>query len=133
MAENLTSTDILNRLALPTTEKVTEEFSLAGTVPQSIIGTEIKKTITTLGLTPIDFSKTFSSVEFDFEALKNRFSEYCKGFGEPLSSSQPSRALEFAAKILFEYGPFMRTEKKIKGDKAIRFRFPYKKTTDSGE
>lgn len=42
--------------------------------------------------------------------------------------NKTSMALEFAAKVLFEYGPMMRTERKSKGDKAIRFRFPYTRT-----
>lgn len=42
-----------------------------------------------------------------------------------------SKALDFSAKILFEYGPLMRTEKKGRGDKAIKMRFAYRRSADN--
>lgn len=124
MAENITSEAILGALGLTNTEANTNEFQLSGVVPASISSTEIKKTVTILGITPEHFSQEFSTVEFDFEKLKDQFNTYCKDFNDPLADGVSSRALEFCSKILFEYGPYIRTERKTKGDKAIRFRFP---------
>lgn len=67
-------------------------------------------------------------MEFNFDELKTKFSKYCKDFDLELDDNTPSRALEFCSKILFEYGPYIRTERKTKGDKAIRFRFPYRRS-----
>lgn len=96
-------------------------------MPQSITSSEIKKTITVIGLTPESFLGQYSSAEFNFHDLMATFARYCIDYNNDLAENQPSMALEFGAKILFEYGPYMRTERKSKRDKAIRFRFPYKR------
>ncbi|CAH2088639.1 unnamed protein product [Euphydryas editha] len=126
-ADNITSEQILNALRLEYNKKAIGEFQLAGTVPASKVGTEIKNTLTIFGITPEDFTRAYSSVEFDFNQLKETFKSFCKDFNDPLYETIPSKALEFAAKMLFEYGPYIRTERRSKGDKAIRFRFPYSK------
>lgn len=58
---------------------------------------------------------------------------YCKDFTDDLADNQPSKALEFSSKMLFELGAYIRNEKKNKGDKAIRFKFAYSKTVDSAQ
>lgn len=82
-----------------------------------------------LGVTPEEFTRQYSSSEFDYGQLCSTFKKYCETliFHSP---SIPSMALEFSSKMLFKLGPYMRNEKKSKGDKAIRFRFPYTKDVD---
>lgn len=123
----MTNSEIIAKLALNQTEVASDEFNISGTTPASILSTDIKKVITVFGITPEDFVNTYSSVEFDFNLLMNTFNNYCKDFDSPLTDGQPSYALEFSAKMLFELGTYIRNEKKSKGDKAVRFRFPYKK------
>lgn len=132
MAENLSSAAVLEKLSLPDNEQARQEFSLSGQVPGPINSTEIKKTITILGITPEDFNNIYSTTEFDFEELETTFSQYCKDYDHQLMAGVPSKALEFSSKMLFELGPYIRNERKSKGDKAIRFRFPYTKTDASG-
>lgn len=127
MAESYTAQAVLGKLGLTENEKNLQVFTAAGLTPASISHAEIKKTITILGITPDDFSNVYSSAEFNYDTLKSTFRQYCKDFGDILKSDSESKALEFSAKILFELGPYIRTEKKNKGDKAIRFRFPYVK------
>lgn len=127
MAEQMTSENILTALALPNNDQSTTEFTTSGIVPMAIANAEISKTAVLMGITPDDFSKRYSSPEFDFNALKIVFKEYCKDFTIPLAENIPSKSLEFSAKMLFEYGPYIRSEKKGRGDKAIRFKFPYKR------
>lgn len=128
MAETLTSAAVLGKLSLPENEQTAREFSLSGTVPASVSSSDVKKTLTILGITPDDFSKEYASAEFDYELLKKTFTEYCKDFNDDLKDETPSKALEFSSKMLFELGPYIRSEKKTKGDKAIKFKFPYVKT-----
>ncbi|CAH2088658.1 unnamed protein product [Euphydryas editha] len=101
MADNMTSDKLLAVLNLENTEQVSAEFQLAGTQPSSVASTEIRRTLTIVGLTPDDFTNTYSSVEFDFNALKDTFKLYCKDFEEPLVDQKPSKALEFSAKMPF--------------------------------
>lgn len=130
MAENLTSTAVLSKLLLTDTEENRKEFQLSGTVPASLSSTEVKKTLTILGITPEDFAKDYASTEFDFSTLKEAFNTYCKDFNDELRDGVASKALEFSSKMLFELGPYIRNEKKNKGDKAIRFRFAYTKNVE---
>lgn len=83
--------------------------------------------ITILGVTPSEFAEKYGSVEFDFDDLMTKFADFCKDFKDNLEMGKASKALEFSAKILFECGPYIRNEKKSKGDTAIRFKFPYVK------
>ncbi|QXL90808.1 nucleoprotein [Pectinophora gossypiella virus 2] len=129
MAEDLTSADVLSKLALTASDDTAKEFNVSGIVPSSMTNVDIKKTATIMGITPEQFSKEYSTIEFDFKTLMETFDKYCKDFSHELEDNKPSKALEFSAKILFEYGPYIRQEKKGKGDKAIRFKFPYVKDT----
>lgn len=132
MAENLTSSDVLEKLSLPENDQTRNEFSLSGLLPGSISSTDVKRTITILGITPEHFSKNYSTTEFDFEMLEAQFALYCKDYGLDLEENKLSKALEFSSKMLFEIGPYIRNERKSKGDKAVRFRFPYVKTDSDG-
>lgn len=133
MAENLTSLDVLSKLSLSDSDENRKEFQLSGTVPGSLSTAEIKKTLTVLGITPESFSKEYASTEFDFDTLKTTFKDYCRDFSDDLKDNVPSKALEFSSKMLFELGPYIRNVKKNKGDKAIRFRFPYSKAGTDGK
>lgn len=82
---------VLEKLSLTDTQQSRSEFTTSGIVPNSISHAEIKKrTITVLGITPEDFSKEYSSAEFDYSELKTTFRKYCKDFNEPLASNTES-------------------------------------------
>lgn len=132
MSGDLTTTDVINKVGLIPNEQTANEFVSSGINPECVASSDIKRSIYILGVTPEDFSKQYASAEFDFEELKIAFKKYCKDFADPLQDGIPSKALEFSGRMTFELGPYIRNEKKSKGDKAIRFRFPYKKTDDSG-
>lgn len=127
MAETMTTAAVLANLNLEQSPETNAEFETSGIVPASIASAEIKKQATLLGITPEDFISDYGSTEFDFGDLKIKFLKYCRDFNHELQENKPSKALQFCAKILFEYGPYIRTERKGKGDKAIRFKFPYNK------
>lgn len=133
MSGDLTTTDVLVKVGLTQSDQTTREFTSAGINPESVASSDVKKNIIILEVTPEDFSSQYASAEFDFEALKEAFTKYCKDFNEDLKEGMPSKALEFSGRMTFELGPYIRNEKKSKGDKAIRFKFPYKKTEDGVE
>lgn len=116
--------DVLRSLNLNETEQSREAITASGITPNMIKDVSIINDRWILGVTPNTFVKDFSTVEFDFKALETTFEKYCKDYTEALVATTASKA--FSAKILFEFGPMMRSEKRGKGDKAIRFRFPYK-------
>lgn len=132
MSGDLTTTDVLAKVGLIPNEQTTSEFTSSGVSPECVASSDIKKSIYILGVTPEDFSKQYASAEFDFDSLKEAFTKYCKDFNDQLKDGIPSKALEFSGRMTFELGPYIRNENKSKGDKAIRFKFPYKKTDDSG-
>lgn len=132
MSSDLTTSDVLIKIGLAQNSQTDGEFTTAGVIPE-LITAEMKKTVFVLGVTIETFKELYSSVEFDFQNLMETFKTYCKDFLVPLEAGVPSKALEFSAKMLFEFGPYIRNEKKSKGDKAIRFKFPYNKTVVSGD
>lgn len=125
MDKTLSMRDALTSLNIEETAATRAEIELSGIIPGSVLGSDLKKEIIVLGLTPESFIKEYAAVEFDFNDLCKTFAIHCKDFDDDLSLKKASQALEFSAKILFEVGPYIRNEKKSKGDKAIRFRFPY--------
>lgn len=128
MGEDLNYQGVLKKLNITDSDKSHDEYKLSGVVPFSLDSTEIKRTITVFGITPETFEREYSTVEFDYAKFKETFKTFCKDFGDVLTAGVESKALEFSSKMLFDYGPYIRNEKRSKGDKAVRFRFPYVKT-----
>ncbi|AOF41425.1 nucleocapsid, partial [Seattle Prectang virus] len=125
MDKTFSMRDALTSLKIEENDATRKEIEVSGLIPGSVINSDIKKDIIILGLTPESFVKEYAAVEFNFTDLCKTFATHCKDFLEDLSMTTQSQSLEFSAKILFEVGPYIRNEKKSKGDKAIRFRFPY--------
>lgn len=128
MDKTLSMKDAIASMNLVDDASTRKEIEMSGLVPSSVINSDIKKEIIVLGITPeSSFIKEYAAVEFDFQELCKTFAKHCKDFDDDLTMTKASKALEFPAKILFEVGPYIRNEKKSKGDKAIRFKFPYVK------
>lgn len=133
MASELTSADVLKHLSLTENEQTIKEFSVAGLTPESLTSVQIKNTITILGITPEECIKECGTTEFNFEKLIETFKHYCKDFDAELEDGKPSKALQFALELIYEMGPYIRNEKKSKGDKGLRYRFPYTKKNNGDE
>lgn len=78
-----------------------------------------------LGCTPSDFIKEHGSSVFNMVDLVGQFRQVCDDYGDPLVMSSKSKAVEFAAKIMYVVGPESRKVKKADGDKVWKFKFMY--------
>ncbi|CAH0730974.1 unnamed protein product, partial [Brenthis ino] len=93
-----------------------------GIAPLQLATATIFKTYQCTEITPDDVKREYGSAEFNFSVLETNFATHCKDYND-LISEKASVAIEFAIKVIFESGPQLRTEKKSKGDKVVKFNF----------
>ncbi|XP_012174536.1 uncharacterized protein LOC105666847 [Bombus terrestris] len=102
---------------------MTAQYDIAGTKPESLIGHGIAKEFVISGITPNDFIKMQSGLEFDMDDLRRQFKKHCPDYMEKLEINRPSKAVEFCFKVMNEIGPESRKVKKGTRDKVWKFIF----------
>lgn len=78
-----------------------------------------------------DFKEDHGGQTFDFGALKEKFSNFCKDYNDVILHDSSTKGIYFCAKMLFVVGPESRKVKKDQGDKIYKFIFSY--TTPKAE
>ena len=78
-----------------------------------------------VGMTPEELTKEFSGQAFDYADLQKNFKKHCKDYAENLQTGVASRAVEFAAKVIYKVGPESRKIKPGQLDRTWRFNFEY--------
>ena len=81
-----------------------------------------------VGMTPDEFTRTFTGQAFDYGEAKKIFKMHCKDYMEVLNMETKSFAVEVAAKTIYLVGPESRkveVKVKVKVNKTWRFVFTY--------
>lgn len=98
-------------------------YEVVGSKPQNLLAHSIAKEYTITGLTPDNFIKTHSGLDFDIQALRAEFRKHCTDYMLDLVLDKPSYSVEFCSKIIYEIGPESRKVRKGTGDKLWKFIF----------
>ena len=99
--------------------------TVSGTMPENLPRQGLAEVYNIVGMTPEEFTKEFSGEAFDYADLQKRFKEHCKDYAEALMFQTASKAVEFAAKVIYKVGPESRKIKPGQLDRTWRFNFEY--------
>lgn len=81
------------------------ELTAKGSLPIEILSHTQAREYIIKGITPEDFYTKHAAAEIDINDMKTKFKTMCEDYMEPLALEQPSKAVEFCSKMIFEIGP----------------------------
>lgn len=125
-SKSITFQEAVNKIGVTEDPDATSTYNLSGKKPDALTNHSIENEYNMIGVTGDNCTTGLSGPDFDINKLNSDFKKICYDFGDEITKDVPSKALEFASKILFEVGPSSRRVKKNTGDKTWIFRFFYK-------
>lgn len=108
-------------------------FELAGRDPSEIKSHALGFDGLLLGITTAELSERYGGVQFDFKDLELEFTKVCRDYPDEISAGTRSKALEFAAVMMYNVGPETRAVKKPGTDKRWKFRVVMDETAETAD
>lgn len=108
-------------------------FEISGRDPNEIKSHSLGFDGLLLGITTSELSERYGGIQFDFKDLETEFTKACRDYPHSIFQGTRSKALEFAAVMMYNVGPETRAVKKPGTDKRWKFRIIMEETADVPE